>query len=64
VVWLVALDSATQSVTGMGGAGVVELKQPLRDWGSHSLNHGIEDGDCCGGGKVNEGPACCTGKPY
>jgi hypothetical protein len=52
------------SVTGMGGAGAVKLRQPARDWGSHSPNHDIEDGNCCSGGRVNEGPACCTGKPY
>jgi hypothetical protein len=58
---LVALESATQSVTDVGGVGTVELRQPMRDWGSHSPNHGVEDGDCCGGGKVNEDPTCCTG---
>jgi hypothetical protein len=53
-----------QSVTGVEGAGAVDLRQPARDWGSHSPNHGVEDGDCCGGGRVNKGPACCIGKPY
>jgi hypothetical protein len=48
---------------GGGGVGAVELRQPMRDWGSHSLNHDVEDDDCCSGGRVNEGP-CCTGKPY
>jgi hypothetical protein len=61
---LVVSESATLSVTGVGGAGAVELRQPARDWGSHSPNHGVEDDDCCGGGRVNKGPACCTGKPY
>jgi hypothetical protein len=61
---LVAPESATQSVTGVGGAGAVELRQLVRDWGSYSPNHGVEDDDCCGGSRVNEGPACCTGKPY
>jgi hypothetical protein len=61
---LVASESATQSVTGVGGADAVELRQPMRDCGSHSPNHGIEGGDCCGGGRVNEGPTCCTGKAY
>jgi hypothetical protein len=64
VVWLVEPESATQTVTGVGGVCVVELRQPMRDYGSHSPNHGIEGGDCCGGGSVNEGPTCCTGKPY
>jgi hypothetical protein len=53
----------------VGGAGTIELKQPVRDGGSHSLNHGIEDGDCCGRGRgarggMNEGTTCCTRKPY
>jgi hypothetical protein len=64
VVWLVAPESATQSVTGVGGAGTVELKQPVRDCDSHTLNHGVEGDDCCGGGRGeggNEGPTCCTG---
>jgi hypothetical protein len=61
---LVASESATQSITGVGGAGIVELRQPARDCGYHSLNHSVEGGDCCGGGSVNEGPTCCTGKPY
>jgi hypothetical protein len=30
VVWLVALESATQLVTAVGGAGVIELRQPAR----------------------------------
>jgi hypothetical protein len=49
---------------GCGGVGAVELRQPTRDYGPHSLNHGIEGGDCYGGGSVNEGPTCCTGKSY
>jgi hypothetical protein len=57
VVCLVAPESATQSVTGVGGAGAVELRLPTRDCGSHSLNHDVEGGDCCGGGSVNEGAA-------
>jgi hypothetical protein len=69
VVWLMASESATQSVMGVGGAGAVELKQPARDYESHSPNRDIEGGDCCGGGRgaiggVNKGPTCCTGKPY
>jgi hypothetical protein len=47
---------------GHGGADAIELRQPARDCGSHSPNHGIEGGDCGGGGRVNEGPTCCTGK--
>jgi hypothetical protein len=42
----------------------IELRQPVRDYGSHSLNHDIEGGDCCGGGSVNEDPTCYTGKAY
>jgi hypothetical protein len=49
---------------GCGAVGVVELRQPVGDWGSHSSNHGVEDGDCCGGGRVHEGPTYCTGKSY
>jgi hypothetical protein len=60
VVWLVALESSTQSVTGVGGVDVIELRQPARDYESHSLNHDVEGGDCCGGSRVNEGPTCCT----
>jgi hypothetical protein len=64
VVWLVAPESTTQLVTGVGGAGVVELRHSTRDCESHSLNHDVEGSDCCGGGRVNEGPTCCTRKPY
>jgi hypothetical protein len=64
VVWLVAPESATQSVTGVWGAGVVELRQLATDWGSHSPNHGVKGDDCCGGSSVNEGPSCCTERPY
>jgi hypothetical protein len=63
VVWLVVPESATQSVTGMGGADVVELRQPTRDCGSHSPNHSVEGGNCCDGGNVNEGPTCRTRNP-
>jgi hypothetical protein len=35
VLWLVASEFATQSVTGMGGAGAVELKESARDCRSH-----------------------------
>jgi hypothetical protein len=46
------------------GAGAVELRQPARDSGSHSPNHGVKGGDCYDGGGVNEGPTCCTEKPH
>jgi hypothetical protein len=36
-------------------ASAVELRQPARDYGSHSLNHDVEDGDCYDGGGVNKG---------
>jgi hypothetical protein len=49
---------------GCGGAGVIELRQQVRDYGSHSPNHSIKGSDCCGGGSMNEGPTSCTGKPY
>jgi hypothetical protein len=49
---------------GRGGADAVELRQPVRDCGSHSSNHDVEGDDCCDGGAVNEGPTCCTGKPH
>jgi hypothetical protein len=61
---LVALESATQLVTGMWGADAIELRQPVRDCGSHSPNHRVDGGNCCGRGSVNEGPTWCTGKPY
>jgi hypothetical protein len=64
VVWLVAPESTTQSVRGLGGAGAVELRQPVRNCESDSPNHGVEGDDYCGGGNVNEGPTYCTGKPY
>jgi hypothetical protein len=69
VVWLVVLESATQSMMGVGGVGVVELKQPTRDYVSHSPNHDVKGGNCCGRGRgarggVDEGPTCCTRKPY
>jgi hypothetical protein len=46
---LVALESITQSVTSVGGAGTVELKQPVRDCRSHFPNHDVVGGDWCGG---------------
>jgi hypothetical protein len=54
---------------GMGGARAIELKQPMRDYESHSPNHDVEGGDYFGGGKgarggINEGPTCCTEMPY
>jgi hypothetical protein len=63
-VWLVAPESAMQSVAGMGRADAVELRQPTRDYESHSSNHGVEGSDYCDGYRVNESPTCCTGKPY
>jgi hypothetical protein len=53
----------------MGGARAIELKQPMRDYESHSPNHDVEGGDYFGGGKgarggINEGPTCCTEMPY
>jgi hypothetical protein len=44
--WLVALESTTQSLRGMGG---VKLKEPAREGGSHALNHGGKGGHSCGG---------------
>jgi hypothetical protein len=43
---LVALESATQSVTSVGGANAVELRQPVRDYRSHFLNHDVKGGNC------------------
>jgi hypothetical protein len=40
---------------GHGGADVVKMRQPVRDCGFHSMNHGVEGGDCCARGRVNEG---------
>jgi hypothetical protein len=56
VVWLVAPELATQSTTDVGGADVVELRQLVRDCGSHSLNHDVKGGDCYDRCGVNEGP--------
>jgi hypothetical protein len=61
---LVAPEFATQSVTGVGGAGAIELRQPAGDWESYSPNHDVKDGDYCGRGRVNERPACWMRKPY
>jgi hypothetical protein len=44
-VWLVAVETATQSVTGVEGAGAIELKEPMRDCESHSVNHAIKGND-------------------
>jgi hypothetical protein len=35
---LVMPESATQSVMGMGGASIIELRQLARDCGSHLLH--------------------------
>jgi hypothetical protein len=43
VVWLEALELATQSVMGVGGVSSMVLKEPARDYGSHSPNHGVQD---------------------
>jgi hypothetical protein len=61
---LVVPKSTTQSATGMGVVGIVELRQPARDCGSHSLNHGIEGDDCCDRGDGNKGTTYCIEKPY
>jgi hypothetical protein len=72
-VWLVAPEPTTELVTGMVGAGALELKQLVRDYGSHSVNHSVESGNYYGGargrgrggrGGVNEGPTYCRGKTY
>jgi hypothetical protein len=43
VVWLKAPESATQSVTGVGGVSSMVQKEPTRDSGSHSPDHGVQD---------------------
>jgi hypothetical protein len=43
VVWLEAPELATQSVMGVGGVSSMVLKEPARDYGSHSPNHGVQD---------------------
>jgi hypothetical protein len=64
-VWLVSPESPTQWVTGVGGVGTIELKEPARDCGSHTLNHDVEGGYCrCAKGGVSQGPTCCTRQPY
>jgi hypothetical protein len=45
VVWLEAPESTTQSVVGMGGVSSMVLKESVRDCGSHSLDHSVQD--CC-----------------
>jgi hypothetical protein len=42
---LVASESTAQSVTSVGGAGAVELRQPARNYGSQSPNHDIKGGN-------------------
>jgi hypothetical protein len=59
---LMTPESATQSVTDVGGADAIVLRQPVRDYGSHSPNHDVEGGDESDGGGVNEGPTWCTTK--
>jgi hypothetical protein len=49
---------------GRGGSGRRQAEASSEGLGFHSPDHGVEDRNCCGGGKVNEGPAWCTGKPY
>jgi hypothetical protein len=61
---LAAPEATSQLVMGVGGADAIKLRQPARDYGSHSLNHNVEGDNCCAGGRVNKGPTCCTGKPY
>jgi hypothetical protein len=39
-----------------GGPSAINLKEPTRDYRSHSLNHGVQDGGCYGG--------CCCGVLY
>jgi hypothetical protein len=53
-----------ESVTGMGVADIIELRQSVSACGSHSLNHGVKGGSCCGRGRLNEGSTCCTGRAY
>jgi hypothetical protein len=43
VVWLEALESATQSVTDVGGVSSMVSKEPTRDCRSHSPDHGVQD---------------------
>jgi hypothetical protein len=50
-VWLLALKSATQSIMGVGGVNLIKLKESMRYYESHSSNHGVEGGDCCGGAR-------------
>jgi hypothetical protein len=50
VVWLEGPESATQSVTGVGGVSSMVLKEPTRDCGSHSHDHGVQN--CGWGGRA------------
>jgi hypothetical protein len=45
VVWLEAPELATQSVVDVGGVCSMVLKEPTRDCGFHSPDHGVQD--CC-----------------
>jgi hypothetical protein len=59
VVWLEASESATQSVTGVGGVSSMMLKEPARDCGSHTPDQGVQD--CCGGGGAQGRGRCARG---
>jgi hypothetical protein len=41
VVWLEAPKSATPSMIGVGAVSSKVLKEPARNCGSHSLDHGV-----------------------
>jgi hypothetical protein len=43
VVWLKVPESTTLSVAGVGGVSSMVLKESVRDCGSHSPDHGVQD---------------------
>jgi hypothetical protein len=49
---------------GRGRSGRRRAEPTGERLGFDSPNHGVEGGDCCGGGRVNEGHAYYMGKPY
>jgi hypothetical protein len=41
-------ESATKSITNVGGVSFIVLKESARDCGSHSPDHDVQDDNCCG----------------
>jgi hypothetical protein len=47
-VWVEGPESATKSITNVGGVSFIVLKESVRDCGSHSPDHDVQDNNCCG----------------